>query len=394
LLVSTVSSWSIQTESHTISYANPISLGIELTGDKQPINITGSTGSSALASGIFGYAIHADLAGNDTYFNATGNGSGTQGFGLFGTGILYDAGGDDTYSAVGECQGCGIYGTGLLIDGGGNDRYECYQQGQGFGFTKGVGLLLDVAGDDTYIANDTDIKFPSAQSTEHNGSLSQGFGFGRRGDYLDGHSWAGGVGMLVDGAGNDYYSCGIFGQGGGYWYGVGILADKGGDDSYLGQWYCQGSAAHFALGILQDTAGNDKYTGKMNMCGGAGHDFSLGWLEDRAGNDAYDMPNLSLGGGNANGIGVFWDCAGDDSYLTSGVTLGQASVAGSGSVRDFIMCLGLFVDGGGNDTYLERQPEGKPPVAFTFCGNAWAWERLGASAPPVPGEHGCGIDAQ
>jgi hypothetical protein len=237
-----------------------------------------------------------------------------------------------------------------------------------------VGLLLDVSGNDTYIANDTDIKFPSAQSTEHNGSLSQGFGFGRRGDYLDGHSWAGGVGMLVDGAGNDNYSCGIFGQGGSYWYGVGILADEGGDDSYLGQWYCQGSAAHFALGILQDSAGNDKYTGKMNMCGGAGHDFSLGWLEDRAGNDAYDMPNLSLGGGNANGVGVFWDCAGDDSYLTSGVTLGQASVAGSGSVRDFIMCLGVFVDGGGRDTYMERQAEGKPPVPFAFCGNAWAWE--------------------
>jgi hypothetical protein len=373
-------------EAHNRSFFNPISISIALSGDHR--SMTGPTGA-----GIFGYAVYASLQGNDTYGSDAVTNSGAQGFGLFGTGILYDAGGDDTYSGVSCCQGCGIYGTGLLIDGGGNDRYECYQQGQGFGFTKGVGLLLDSAGDDTYIANDTNIKFPSAQSTEHNGSLSQGFGFGRRGDYLDGHSWAGGVGMLVDGAGNDAYSCGIFGQGGGYWYGVGILADKGGDDSYLGQWYCQGSAAHFALGILQDTLGNDKYTGKMNMCGGAGHDFSLGWLEDRAGDDTYDMPNLSLGGGNANGVGVFWDCAGDDSYLTSGVTLGQASVAGSGSVRDFIMCLGVFIDGGGKDSYMERQAEGMPPALFTFCGDAWAWQRLGASTPPVPGEHGCGIDA-
>lgn len=374
--------------SKTASYANAISVAISLFGDAQ-------TGSGA---GIFGYGLYASLDRAASRYgsiqsDAAALESGAQGFGLFGTGILYDAGGDDTYSGLAACQGCGIYGTGLLIDGGGNDRYECYQQGQGFGFTGGVGLLLDVTGNDTYIANDTDIKYPSAQSKEHNGSLSQGFGFGRRGDYLDGHSWAGGVGLLVDGAGDDAYSCGIFGQGGAYWYGVGILADKGGDDSYLGQWYCQGSAAHFALGILQDTAGNDKYSSKMNMCGGAGHDFSLGWLEDRAGNDAYDMPNLSLGGGNANGVGVFCDVAGDDNYLSSGVTLGQGGVAGSGSVRDFIMTLGVFVDGGGADMYMERQPEGAAPKPFAFCGDGMAWMRPGASAPPVPGEHGCGVDA-
>jgi hypothetical protein len=386
LRLSSTSTGIMASESRNISYVNPISISIALNGD------TGGY-MNEMAAGVFGYAIYADLAGNDNYGSTAGDESGKQGFGLFGTGILYDAAGDDTYSAVGECQGCGIYGTGLLIDGGGNDRYECYQQGQGFGFTKGVGLLLDVSGDDKYVANDTDIKFPSAQSKEHNGSLSQGFGFGRRGDFLDGHSWAGGVGMLVDGTGNDSYSCGIFGQGGAYWYGVGILADKGGDDAYFGQWYCQGSAAHFALGVLQDSAGNDHYAGKMNMCGGAGHDFSLGWLEDRAGNDAYDMPNLSLGAGNANGVGVLWDCAGDDSYLASGITLGQSTTAGSGSLRDFIMSLGVFVDGGGADKYLERQAEGVPPAPFGCCGDGKAWSRPGASSPPLPGEHGCGIDA-
>lgn len=388
LILSTTANQRQPTEAINIAYSNPISLSISLTGDAKS-----SFRQSSSGAGVFGYAILVDLSGNDGYGSPSPV-SGGQGFGLFGTGILFDVEGDDTYSGLSACQGSGTYGTGLLIDGGGDDRYECYQQGQGFGFTKGVGLLLDVTGNDTYIANDTDIKFPSAQSAEHNGSLSQGFGFGRRGDYLDGHSWAGGVGMLVDGAGDDSYSCGIFGQGGAYWYGVGILADKGGDDAYFGQWYCQGSAAHFALGVLQDTAGNDSYTGKMNMCGGAGHDFSLGWLEDRAGNDAYDMPNLSLGGGNANGVGVFWDCAGDDSYLSNGITLGQASVAGTGSLRDFIMTLGVFVDGSGADVYLERGSEGQPSTSFSFCCNNWKWSRPGASSPPVPGEHGCGIDAR
>ena len=113
--------------------------------------------------------------------------------------------------------------------------------------------------------------------------MSQGFGFGRRGDYLDGHSWAGGVGMLVDGAGDDTYTCGIFGQGGGYWYGVGILADKGGDDSYLGPVVLPGRRRRTSRWASCRTGGNDTYIGKMNMCGGAGHDFSLGWLEDRGG---------------------------------------------------------------------------------------------------------------
>jgi len=371
--------------SETTSYANPVSVGISLSGDSQyPPRMP-------VAAGIFGYGILADLAGNDHY----GGEFGTQGFGLFGTGLLIDSGGDDTYAGVGMCQGCGNYGTGLLIDLGGNDRYECYQQGQGYGFTKGVGLLLDAAGDDVYVANDTDIRFPGPQTKEHNTSMSQGVGNGRRGDYLDGHSWAGGVGMLVDGGGDDAYSCGVFGQGCGYWYSTGILVDKGGNDKYLGQWYCQGACAHFALGILQDDGGDDAYTGMMNMCGGAGHDFSVGWLEDRAGSDSYAYPNLSLGAGNANGIGVFWDHAGDDRYLTKGITLGQASTAGSGSLRDFIMTLGVFVDGGGHDTYMESPAqEGAEPQPFSFCGDGQTWSRPGASSPALPGEHGCGKDAE
>ena len=57
-------------------------------------------------------------------------------------------------------------------------------------------------------------------------------GNGRRGDYLDGHSLAGGVGILFDQEGIDHYVSGVFGQGVGYWEGVGILWDAAGDDVY------------------------------------------------------------------------------------------------------------------------------------------------------------------
>jgi hypothetical protein len=366
--------------------SQPIGIIIDLGGD----DVYASAGENqpAFGAGVFGYGVLIDSGGEDEY----SSGNLGEGAGLFGVGILCDLAGDDRYQGLALVQGSGTHGSGVLVDLAGADRYDCYQLAQGYGFTLGSGLLLDVEGNDSYNANDEDIRYPSAQSAEHNASLSQGFGFGRRGDYLDGHSWAGGVGMLVDGAGDDSYSCGVFGQGCGYWYGTGILVDKGGADQYLGQWYCQGSGAHFALGILQDDGGDDDYEGVMNMCTGAGHDFSLGWLEDAQGNDKYRCPNLSLGGANANGMGVFWDAAGDDSYLSSGVTLGMASSVSPGSLRDHILTLGVFVDGGGRDSYMEDQGD-EPATSWSFTGDGLAWARAGGSDPPLSAEKGCAVDA-
>jgi hypothetical protein len=349
------------------------------------------------ASGVFSYGFLFDLAGDDQY-NCD---HGALGFGLFGVGLLYDAAGNDTYTSTTTSQGCGIYGTGILIDGGGNDQYHTYQYGQGYGFTKGVGLLLDAGGDDVYDANDTDIRFGGPQTALHNTSMSQGMGNGRRGDYLDGHSWAGGVGMLVDGGGSDRYSCGLFGQGCSYWYGTGMLVDKGdAADSYRGIWYVQGSGAHFGLSVLQDDGGDDIYWASHNMAQGAGHDWTLSWFEDSGGNDDYTAPNLSLGGGNANGIGIFWDKAGNDVYRSQGVTLGAAGGVSSPSLREFMLNLGVFVDGGGRDTYLEitkRDPENAAAPIETrpwdFADDGKAWTRPGQSTPPMQREYGVGVDA-
>ncbi len=360
-----------------VSMQNPVSALIDLKGDDVYQNEERLIPS--FGAGVFGYGFLFDLDGKDSYSSEFVS----QGAGIFGVGVLFDKAGNDTYKGVSNVQGAGTYGTGILSDIGGNDYYECYQLGQGYGFTKGVGLLLDSSGDDRYTANDTDIRFPSSQTKEHNSSLAQGCGFGRRNDYLTGHSWAGGIGMLFDVVGNDNYSCGVFGQGVGYWYGTGILLDKAGDDTYKGIWYVQGASAHFALGIVEDLEGSDRYTASMNMAQGAGHDFSIGWLHDSSGNDTYKAPNLSLGGGNANGIGIFWDEKGDDSYTSSGTTLGKANPPGGG-LRDIIICLGLFADTGGNDTY---------PADVPIAGNNKSWSQFGETeGKRLPAVKGVGID--
>jgi hypothetical protein len=376
------------------SYDHPVGVSIDVSG-----NDTYSSAeehSRPCAAGIFGYGILLDLAGDDTYTSANA----AQGYGLFGTGLLYDAGGNDKYTAITNCQGSAFYGQGLLIDGGGKDEYHAYQYAQGFGFTKSIGLLLDAGdGNDIYDANDSDIRFGGPQTAKHNTSMSQGMGCGRRADYVDGHSWAGGIGMLVDGGGDDKYSCGVFGQGCSYWYGTGILVDKAGNDSYHGIWYVQGAGAHFGLSVLQDDAGNDKYWASHNMAQGAGHDWTLAWFEDSAGDDDYTAPNLSLGGANANGIGVFWDKGGNDTYRSQGVTLGCAGGVDGPSLREYMLNLGVFIDGGGKDTYLEitkrDQEDPNAPLEtrpWDFAGDGKAWTRPGQSKSEQA-EYGVGVDA-
>jgi hypothetical protein len=363
----------------TLCFSHPYSVLIDLDGkDKY---ICGSDQKPSFGGGVFGYAYLVDLRGDDDYSGINLS----QGSGLFGVGILLDKSGDDTYSAYTSSQGSGAFGIGLLSDLSGDDSYYCFTTSQGYGFTKGLGLLIEMRGDDNYVAEDTKIDFPSSQTKEHNSSLAQGVGFGRRADISDGHSLGGGIGILLDNEGKDSYSAGLFAQGCAYWYAIGLLADEAGDDEYRGIWYVQGSGAHFGLGILNDVRGNDHYIATMNMAQGAGHDFTLGYLLEEEGNDVYDCPNLSLGGGNANGIGIFWDKRGDDTYNPSGqITLGRANIGSSGYLRDHLLCLGLFLDTGGNDTYS------KP-----FAGNNTIWTQPGLSPDaPLEAEKGVGLDGE
>lgn len=332
------------------SFFNPVSICIDLAGNdiyETKTDITYSQGA-----GVFGAGILLDLDGDDNYNSSDYS----QGFGCFGIGILKDFSGNDTYNSNVLSQGAALYGIGLLIDTDGNDSFNAYLASQGFGFSKGFGALIDTKGNDSYVANDENIIYPSAQTTEHNTSLCQGFGFGRRADLSDGKNMSGGFGLLIDASGDDTYSCGVFGQGSAYWAGTGVLYDGDGDDSYKGIWYVQGGVAHFGIGLLLDEKGNDSYDALINMAQGAGHDFSLGYLIDKEGDDIYTAPNLALGGGNSNGMGFFADCGGNDTYKireNAQIVLGKAALESQlkGTWREAEFTFGLFIDRGGNDNY-------------------------------------------
>jgi len=292
-----------------------------------------------------------DFAGDD-YYDA---GSWTLGAGLFGAGVLWDKQGNDRYFGDTFAMGAGCFGYGLLRDDGGDDSYNGALFCQGFGFTRGVGILLDTKGNDHYFAGG---KYKDILRYEdHYLSLSQGFGYGLR-PYM-----SGGVGYLVDRSGNDTYESDIFGQGCSYWWSLGILADRGGNDKYLSFQYAQGSATHMTLGCLYDTGGNDFYLAK-GVSQGCGHDRAAGILYDKNGDDNYLAHDLSQGAGSANGIGLIADLQGIDSYLVKQT----ANTQGYGNPRRDYGSIGIFIDiGGAKDTYA-----GGPAADSTWwSGSNW-----------------------
>lgn len=333
----------------------PFSVIIDAKGNDKYLAAKGKPSQGA---GVFGLGMLVDLAGNDTY---SAEGSVAQGAGLFGAGILCDWGGDDTFTCDGFGQGAGMYGVGVLLKDGGNDQYKLFQSGQGYGCTLGVGLLIDRGGNDTYVADDTNIKYPSAQSKEHNSSCAQGAGFGQRRDYIDGVGLAGGIGMLLDLKGDDKYSGGVFSQAVGYLYGIGILDDRAGNDSYTGVWYAQSATAHDAFSLLAEGGGDDTYTSSMHMRLGAAHDFSTSIFLEEGGNDKYLTEGGGFGLGLHNSLGMFLEMGGDDQY--KGPLSSMAFVEGDkpGNSRGESPTWAMFIDFGGKDTYVGK-PDGNGSV--------------------------------
>jgi hypothetical protein len=327
----------------------PLSAIIDVAGDDKYISEDST--SPGIGGAVLGMSVVIDKSGDDTYDARNV----AQGCGIFGVGVVMDNSGQDKYRAKTLAQGSAAFGAGVLSDSTGNDSLYCWMNSQGYGYTKGCGLCINYSGDDVYIAEDSILFSPGQQTKDHNSSLAQGVGFGKRADFVDGHSWAGGVGILCDISGNDKYTAGLFAQGCGYWFALGMLLDGTGDDDYHSVWYTLGSGAHFAIGYLDDFAGNDTYNATMNMSIGSGHDFTIGYFNERGGSDTYYAPGLSLGGGNFQGIGIFHDWSGDDVYNTSGgFNLGGARGLTQGA-RAYLYTFGVFVDGGGKDSYSDTR---------------------------------------
>jgi hypothetical protein len=99
----------------------------------------------------FGLGVLHDAAGRDLYYANRY----AQGFGVHQAhGVLLDGGGDDTYwSMTAASQGSGWdIGAGLLLDRDGDDSYQCDGLGQGGASQQAIGMLVDLAGSDRYVA--------------------------------------------------------------------------------------------------------------------------------------------------------------------------------------------------------------------------------------------------
>ena len=329
---------------------HPAAMVVDFEGDDRYIN----PGFAAVASGFFGLGIILDMAGNDFY----SGGQLSLGASFFGMGCLMDMAGNDTYVSSEGGQGCGFFGAAQLFDGEGDDLYSGAKYVQGVGGARGLGLLHDAKGKDHYRAG---WKQGSSYGTKGiYQAHSQGVGWGFR------KHAGGGIGILLDSAGDDLYEAGNFSQGTGYFLGLGVLRDNGGDDVYRGSRYCQGAAAHQAAGVLLDFGGNDCYSGKIAANQGAAWDLSVACLADYKGDDQYKGSDLSLGAGAQNGVGLFFDGEGDDRYESPAGSLGFSGDLTYGGGRD-AGNLGLFLDvGGGKDFFTLKERKNH---LFSVTGN-------------------------
>ena len=330
-----------------VSESRPVLVLIDLSGDDRYVGVRPGIQGAAIG----GVSLLVDVCGDDVY-DAQDVAQGTA---LAGIGLLIDFAGDDSYAALRRAQGSAMGGIGLLVDRGGDDRYHAALFAQGFGGPLGFGVLDDRNGADHYYAGGRN---PDGyDDTPGYAGWSQGVGAGARG------SANGGIGVLLDGGGDDIYEADYFSHGGAYWFAVGIARDFSGNDRRLGstrlahdgsereqpiylRWGV-GWQAHYGLGFVIDDEGDDQYGG--NIVGLAfSWDVGLAALLDLDGNDQY-LIDHSQAHAQEVGLAILFDVAGDDTYRCPN----PGSAAAAVSYHPMPECGGNFafaVDYGGNDT--------------------------------------------
>jgi hypothetical protein len=334
----------------SVSFQRPLLVVIDLEGD----DVYQASKPGVQGSAVLGVAMLVDAQGDDTYRAQDV----AQGSCLGGVGILLDRAGNDSYRGLRRVQGQAIGGVGMLLDRGGNDRYHAAMWAQGFGGPLGFGALDDVDGQDHYYSGGL---YPdSYEETPGYEGWGQGVGSGLRGVSN------GGIGVILDGGGDDVYEYDYLSHGGGYWLGIGFARDFGGNDRRLAatskaynggkryqrryQRFGSGFGCHYALGFCFDDQGDDAYHGTI-MGVGFAWDCSVGVLCDFGGNDRYETTSRSTQGSGAQaGLGILYEYDGDDVYR--GYAQGYASRGIS--YHTLPRCGGNFsfvVDYGGTDQY-------------------------------------------
>jgi hypothetical protein len=295
---------------------------------------------------ILGASLLFDQSGNDKYESDDI----AQGSSLSGIGILVDAAGNDTYFGDRRVQGQSVDGFGILVDRSGNDHYRAALFAQGLGGPLGAGLLVDGAGEDRYFAGG---KYPDPYDDSPGfASWSQGVGAGAR-DVANG-----GLGVLLDGSGNDIYEADYFSHGGGYWFGAGFVRDFNGDDQRLGavrsnfdgtprteklylRWGT-GFGSHYGAGFVFDDHGNDSYQGDWAAIAYA-WDVGIGVLFEGEGNDRYQSRGSGVVEARTGGLALLYDVRGTDRYIGNGL--------GNADKQKRLLSFALLLDRGGQDYF-------------------------------------------
>ncbi|WP_326541308.1 hypothetical protein [Pseudorhodoferax sp.] len=355
------------------SARNRISVLLDLGGNDR---YEARAPASDPSAGLLGYGILWDSSGDDHYRG----GWFAQGAAVLGAALLVDEGGSDHYEAVAMAQGFAWGGLGLLLDRAGDDRYAAASHAQGSAGPAAVALLLDASGNDRYALGAEAIVVRSPQLPDRNTSMGQGAGRGLRAT-AQAPAVAGGFGLLLDLAGDDSYRADVFAQGAGYYLGVGLLVDAAGHDRFEAAWYAMGAAAHAAAGVLlKEGSGNDQYRVSHSTGLGAAHDGSLAYFRDEGGDDQYTLGNLGYGAAQDAAVALFVEAGGDDRYAGAGPpchAFGLARHSPEGPVLPHGVGLGLFLDLGGHDHY--------PPHCKAGDGAAWSGGEGGAPADRATG---------
>lgn len=312
---------------------------LDLSGD----DVYADASPGRLGVGRFGLGLLRDLGGDDLY----SGGLLTQGAAWVGAGLMIDDGGDDLYRARRWAQGSAGVGLGLLVDGGGTDSYAAAHQSQGFATTLGAGVLADRSGDDGYR-----LVAAAGDGEPATGVGSGGLGQGAAEGHPDAEI-AGGVGALWDASGNDTYRASSRAQGHGLWHSAGWLVDGAGNDAFTLDGAGQGHGQRFGVGACFDLAGDDVRTARSGPAFGSGEAAGLGLLFDAAGNDAVSSARGGLGRAADRSAALYLDAGGDDVYLPRDPLRSLGHGAPAGGFGGW----GLFVDAAGDDRYAGNRAD-------------------------------------
>jgi hypothetical protein len=267
---------------------------------------------------------------------------GTIGAGIMGVGMLFDLAGDNTYTGRTQTQGAGhVFGVGALYAGPGRDVFEGIRGAQGSGLLGGSGLLINEGGDDEYR-----LDFPAGgvfngdrRVCDADARYGQGGNFDRK----DG-PFTPQIGILAELGGNDLYVSPHQSQGFSQGSGFGLLLEVSGHDRYesgeRAQGVGHGRAVDFdpqaipsgGLGVVLDREGNDVYVVGANGQGWALGDLLVEPLPPNP-NDTNELLLWAVRRDEA--VGLLLDVDGVDSYTMPGRADGASGFDGS---------IGLYVD--------------------------------------------------